>query len=162
MRNAMPLLVALGLLACKGQTPTGEDDSGLRLPPPTLFVSATTRVLPVVGGAADLQVAAVLRNATMSHIQVAVGPQCPLFVRLFPDSTGEYSGSLDQSMACLPGGPTLDLAPGDTTVLTRVLRAGTLASFAQGKYGVNVAVTSSTALIGVWAGAIQLPLGSGG
>jgi len=60
--------------------------------------------------------------------------------------------------ACAPGGPTLELAPGDTTVLTRVLGADTLASFAPGMYGVNVAVTTSTALIGVWAGAVQLPL----
>jgi hypothetical protein len=129
-----------------------------RLPPPTLSVSATTHVLSVASGAPDLEVSALLRNATLSRIRVAVGVQCPLFVRVFPDPTGEYAGSLDASMACPPGASTLELAPGETTVLTRVLAAATLASFAPGTYGVNVAVTTSTGLIGVWAGAVQLPL----
>jgi len=63
-------------------------------------------------------------------------------------------------MACPPDASMLELAPGDTAVLTRVLGADTLASFAPGTYGVNVAVTTSTGLIGVWAGAVQLPLAS--
>ena len=61
-------------------------------------------------------------------------------------------------MACAPGGPTIALAPGDTAVLTRVLGADTLATFAPGTYGVNVAVTTTAAVIGVWGGAVQLPL----
>ncbi|HVS61420.1 MAG TPA: hypothetical protein VHE82_12070 [Gemmatimonadaceae bacterium] len=157
MRNAVPLLVALGLLACTDRAPTENNYEMRRTAPPTLSVSATTRVLPVAGGAPDLEISASLRNSTVSHIQVAVGAQCPLFVRIFPDPTGEYSGSLDPSMACAQGGPILDLAPGDTAVLTRVLRADTLASFAPGTYGINVAVTTTTDLIGVWAGAVQLP-----
>jgi len=75
-------------------------------------------------------------------------------------SKGGVRGSLDASMACPPGASTLELAPGETTVLTRVLDADTLASFAPGTYGVNVAVTTSTGLIGVWAGPVQLPLAS--
>jgi hypothetical protein len=89
---------------------------------------------------------------------VAVGVGCPLFVKLFPDPTGEYEGSTDSSMGCLSGGPALDLAPGDTAVLTRVIGADTLASFAPGTYGINVVVTTNPFLIGVWAGAVQLPL----
>jgi hypothetical protein len=86
--------------------------------------------------------------------------QCPLFVRLFSDPTGEYFVSLDASIACAQNGTTLDLAPGDTAVLTRVIRADSLASFAQGVYGINVAVTTNTTLIGAWAGAVRLPLAS--
>jgi hypothetical protein len=160
MRNAVRVLVALGVMACTSQAPT-QGDSGLRLAPPTLSVSATTRVVAsTAGGAPRLEVSAVLRNATGSHIRVAVGARCPLFVRLVPDSTGEPLGSLDAGMACAPGGPTLDVGPGDTAVLTRALGADSLATFAPGTYGVNVAVTTSTALVGVWAGAVQLPLGS--
>lgn len=159
MRGTVRLVVALGALACTSPTST-ENDSGLKLSPPTLSVSATTRVVSVAGAAPELEVSASLRNATMSHIQVAVGAQCPLFVRLFPDPTGEFRNSTDPSMACPPGGPNLDLAPGDTAVLTRVLPADTLTTLAQGTYGVNVAVTTSTALVGVWAGAVQLPLQS--
>ncbi len=36
--------------------------------------------------------------------------------------------------------------------------ADSLASFAAGRYGVNVAVTTRTLLIGTWAGTVQLPL----
>jgi hypothetical protein len=156
MRNEVKVLVTLGLLACTGRAPTENSYWGTA--PPTLTVTATTRVLPVAGGAPDLEISALLRNSTVSHIQVAVGAQCPLFVRIFPDPTGENSGSLDLSMACAQGGPTLDLAPGDTAVLTRVLRADSLASFAQGTYGINVAITTTTDLMGVWAGAVHLPL----
>jgi hypothetical protein len=66
--------------------------------------------------------------------------------------------SLGESDACPLSGPTLNLAPGDTTVLTRVFSADTLALFAAGTYGINVSVTTKAGLIGVWAGAVQLPL----
>lgn len=158
MRTALPLLVALGLLACTDRAPT-QNIYERRLAPPMLSVSATTRVLPVAGAAPDLEISALLWNSTAVHFKVAVGAQCPLFVRIFPDPTGEPSGSLNASMACAQGGPTLDLAPGATAVLTRVVRADTLATFAPGTYGVNVAVTTTTDLIGVWAGSVQLPLG---
>jgi len=101
-----------------------------------------------------------LRNSTKSHILLVNGAQCPLFVRLFPDPTGEQSGSLDLSMGCKSGGPTLDLAPGDTATLTRVFPADTLASFAPGMYGINVVVTTTTDVSGVWGGTVLLPLGA--
>jgi len=154
MRTVIRVLVGVELLACTGETPTGM----LTLAPPTLSVTATTHVLPVVNSTPELQVSASLRNGTKLRIGVAVGTQCPLLVQLSPDPTGEPAGSLDASMACPPGGSTLELAPGDTAVLTRVLGADTLASYAAGLYGVNVAVTTSTGLLGVWAGAVQLPL----
>ncbi len=156
MRSSIRLSVLVALCACTGQAPTEMN----RLAPPTLSVSASTRVVSVASGAPNLEVSASLRNATKVRIGVAVGAQCPLFVRVFPDPTGEYAGSLDASMACPPDASTLELAPGDTAVLTRVLGADTLASFAPGTYGVNVAVTTSTGLIGVWAGAVQFPLAS--
>jgi hypothetical protein len=155
MRSVIRAVVALDLLACTGNTPTG---SMLTLAPPTLSVSAATHVLPATSGTPELQVSASLRNGTKIRIGVAVGTECPLFVQLSPDPTGQPAGSLDASMACPPGGSVLELAPGDTAVLTRVLGADTLAAYAAGLYGVNVAVTTSTGLLGVWAGAVQLPL----
>src|SRR5438094_192095 len=139
MRTVIRLLVALELLACTGETSTGM----LTLAPPTLSVTATTHVLPVVDSPPELQVSASLRNGTKLRIRVAVGTQCPLLVQLSPDPTGEPAGSLDASMACLPGGSSLELAPGDTAVLTRVLGAAHLASYAAGLYGFNVAVPTS-------------------
>jgi len=61
-------------------------------------------------------------------------------------------------MGCKSGSPTLDLAPGDTATLTRVLPADMLASFAAGKYGITVVVTTVTAVSGSWGGAVLLPL----
>ena len=154
MRYPIRFLVALVLVACAGETPTEMH----RLAPPTLYVSAASRVVSETDSVLALEVSATLRNETGVHIQVRVGPTCPLFVRLFWNPTGEPAGHLSSSMACPRGGPTLDLAPGDTTVLRRILGAATLATYAPGTYGVNVAVTTSTGLLGAWAGAVQLPL----
>jgi hypothetical protein len=158
MRITIPLLVALALCACTDPGPT--ESNYLRVAPPTLSVNATSRARTVEGGSPDLEISALLRNATSSHIQVAVGAQCPLAVRLFSDPTGEFTVSVSASMGCAPNGPTIDLAPGDTAVLTHVIRADSLASLTQGNYGVNVVVTTNTSVIGVWAGAVRLPLGS--
>jgi hypothetical protein len=128
MRSSIRWPVLVALCACTGRGPTEMN----RLPPPTVSVSASTRVVSVASGAPNLGVSASLRNATKLRIGVAVGSQCPLFVRVFPDPTGEYAGSLNASMACPPDASMLELAPGDTAVLTRVLGADTLASFAPG------------------------------
>jgi hypothetical protein len=127
----------------------------MRAPP--LRITGANRVV-TTGGVSELEILASVRNSTSIRIQVVVGAQCPLFVRLFPDSSGEPAGSLGPSMACAPGGSSLDLAPGDTTVLTRRVSADSLAALAPGTYGVNVAVTTSTGLLGAWAGAVHLPL----
>ena len=159
MRNALIGFVVLFLLGCSSETPT-ENDARRTLPPPALSVTATSRPVSNVRGGQDLEVSALLRNSTKSHILLVNGAQCPLFVRLFPNPTGERPGSLDPSMACPSGRPTIDLAPGDTTVLTRALPADMLASFAPGKYGINVAVTTTTVLAGAWGGTVLLPLGT--
>jgi len=116
--------------------------------------------MPNALGGQDLEVSALLRNSTKSHILLVNVAKCPLFVRLFADPTGEPSGSLDGSMACASTAPTLDLAPGDTAILTRVLPADVLASFAAGRYGINVVVTTTTVVSGAWGGTVLLPLGS--
>jgi len=158
MRKTVICFAALSFVACSSE-PTGNG-AGLRLPPPTLSVAASSRPIPNMRGGQDLEVSALLRNSTQSHILLVNGAQCPLFVRLFADPTGEPSGSLDGSMACASRGPTLDLAPGDTVALTRTLPADILASFAPGKYGINVVVTTTTVVTGAWGGTVLLPLGT--
>ena len=159
MRNTLVAFFALGSLACSSEMPT-QNDSHLRTAPPTLSISATSREVLNANGSLDLEVSALLRNSTKSHIALVNGAQCPLFVRIFLDPTGEFSNSLDPSMGCPIGGPTVDLSPSDTALLTRVVPANTLASFAPGTYGINVVVTTTTVVSGVWAGAIVLPLGT--
>src|SRR5437660_979132 len=111
MRNTLVVFFALGLLACSSEMPT-QNDSHLRTAPPTLTISATSRAISNTNGSQDLEVSALLRNSTKSHIALVNGAQCPLFVRIFPDPTGEFSNSLDPSMACPIGGPTDDLPVG--------------------------------------------------
>jgi hypothetical protein len=159
MHKTLGILVALASFACNAEAPT-ENGGENRLAPPTLSFSAASRPISNASGGQDLEVSVLLRNSTKTHIGVATGTLCPLFVRIFPDPTGEPSGSLDLSMACPSGSATVDLAPTDTLVLTRVLPADSLASFAPGNYGVNVAITTTTDVMGGWAGAILLPLGS--
>ena len=147
----LSILVIVG--ACNSQGVTEVN----RLPPPTLQVTGTSTVVSGASGP-DLQVSAALRNATKVRIQVAVGAQCPLFVQLFSDPSGQPIGSLDASTGCAPGGSTLDLAPGDTATLTRLIHGDSLTAFSPGTYGVNIAVTTSTGLLGAWGGSVQLPL----
>lgn len=153
MRCPMPLLVALSLLACRGEAPTSTGEN--RLPPPTVSVSASTSVISLPSGDPGLEVIAFLRNGTTSHIRVYHGAQCPLYVSIDWDPTGEPAGSLWWWMACPWSTVPMDLAPGDTASLTRVF--GPFTSITPGTYGINVAVTTSTGLIGVWAGAVHLP-----
>jgi hypothetical protein len=103
-----------------------------------------------------LKVSVTLHNYTSVHLQAVVSASCPFAVRIFPDSTGayEYIGV----NACPAGGSALDVAPADSVVLTRMISADSLATFARGTYGVNVLVGTTTGAIGAWAGAIQLPL----
>ena len=157
MRTRVLLLVALSLQACTGQSPPLLTEQH-RLAPPVPRVTAGAFVTSNGGDALVLEVTALLRNATKVHFQVADPAYCPLFVRLFPNPTGEPAGALDGSMQCPSGTPTFDLAPGDSALLTRVLGAGELVAFAPGKYGINVAVTTGTGVVGTWAGNIDLPL----
>src|SRR5437764_12690866 len=98
MRTVIRVLVAVELLACTGETPTGM----LTLAPPTLSVTATTHVLPVVNSTPELQVSASLRNRTKLRIGVPAGTQCPLPAQLSPDPTGDPARSPDSTMANPP------------------------------------------------------------
>jgi hypothetical protein len=159
MRQSAALLVVLCTLSCKSNGPTITDTEN-RLAPPTLSVSATSRAVAVAGGPSELEVSAFLRNGTSTQIRVEVGAGCPLVVRIFSDPTAEYQGTVDSSMGCALVEPTLDLAPGDTATLTRVVGPAELSAYLPGTYGINVVVTTNTYLLGAWAGAITLPLAS--
>jgi hypothetical protein len=159
MRKIMLSMIALGSLACRGDTVTNVQCCELRLPPPTVTVRATSRPILNADSLAELEVSAVVSNRTSVHLNVAVGVQCPLGVRIFPDPTGAQMSEVSESMACPSGGPTVDLGPSDSLTLTHVVHADSLSLFAPGAYGLSVVLRSSTAIIGVWAGAVQLPLG---
>src|SRR6185436_2365001 len=157
MSKSLFALIALFVVGCGSGVPT-ESKVLRSLPPPTLSMAATTQRVLNSSGGRDLEVTALLRNPTKVHIRVVNGPQCSLVVRLSPDPTGEMAGSLDGSMGCPSGLQTIDLAPGDSVVLKRVLASDTLSSFPAGTYGVNVAITTATYVQGAWAGAVVLPL----
>lgn len=154
MRRSIAVLIVLCSLACKGGSPT--QDYGLRTAPPTLYPTATSIAVAVPGGAVALAVSVTLHNYTTTHLQAVVSSSCPFAVRFFPDSSGayEYIGVV----GCPSGGSELDIAPGDSAVLTRMFSVDSLATLARGTYGVNILVGTATGSVGAWAGAIQLPL----
>jgi hypothetical protein len=110
------------------------------------------------GGA--LRIAAVVRNPTNVHLQVAVPPQCQLGVAMFPDPTG--AGIVGPGMApgCESSASTTDLAPGDSVIVSQTLLASDVAWYAPGMYAVNVTVVSKTTTVVVWGGDVRLPLSS--
>lgn len=154
MRRSMGVLIVLASLSCKGESPTQSNNLGPA--PPSLYPTATSFAVAVPGGASELEVSVTLHNYTATHLQAVVSSSCPFAVRFFPDSSGayEYIGVV----GCPAGGSKLDVAPGDSAVLTRMFGADTLATFAPGNYGINILVGTVSGWIGAWAGAIQLPL----
>jgi len=159
MRGFVGALVAVAsLAACASKEPTRVDTTTRRLAPPALAMTATSRVVSSAGGSPALEVTATVWNPSASHILLAVAPECPLVVWVFPDPTGAAMGSVDRSKGCASVGATRDLAPGDTVVVTRTVGADELASLPAGTYGVNAALTTTTAITGVWGGVVQLPL----
>lgn len=108
-------------------------------------------------GQASLQVAALVTNTTSVHIRLAAAPACPLYVNIFPDSTGEQMGFRNPD-PCPAATETVDMAPGDTVTLTRLVPASALAAYAAGVYGVNVGITDGGYSSTTWAGAVRLPL----
>jgi hypothetical protein len=158
MERASRCLLATGIVVCAGQVDAQGASRG-RLSPWTLTVTASTRVLSETDSAPSLEVSTLLENRTPIHIRVVTGAQCPLFVQVVPNPTGELAFSTASRMRCKTG-RALDLAPGKRTTLRRVLRADTLAHFPPGRYGVSAVVTTGTDLIGAWAGSVELPLRS--
>jgi hypothetical protein len=115
-------------------------------------VSASTQVVSTASGP-SLEIAALITNPTAVVFKLNTGAQCPA-IQIFPDPSGEI-----QSNACPPAA-TVDLAPGDTVVLKRVLPSDSLSSYAPGLYGVNIELATDRWAIGAWAGTVSLPLAS--
>ena len=156
MRPTLLLASAACAIACSGASPTTNFD---RLPPPVPLVTASTRV-DSSGGIAHLEVSAFVSNPTTVHFRLSTGPLCPE-VRIFPDPTGEVQVSSGPVTTCLVSQSTVDLAPGDSITLKRVMPPEILASFPAGLYGVNVQVVTDRVVIGLWAGTVRLPLMQG-
>ncbi|MEP6495989.1 MAG: hypothetical protein ABJF01_25135 [bacterium] len=154
MRKTLQVALSACAIGCSGDIVDSIDHRA----PPMPSIIATTRVVSG-NGASSLEVSAVVSNGTGTPLQIASGPQCPLFVRIFPDSTGESASTTTPAMACSAVGALVDLAPGGSLLMTRTISADSLASYSPGTYGVNVAVTMKTSVVGVWAGAVRLPLG---
>ena len=155
MRNVVRSLIAITLVACNRDVPTGNGNTMTTGNGPALTVVVGTRVAADSNGAAVLQVVASFRNETAIHLVLV---QCPLFVLLIPDPSGVHPGRLDSSMACPAGSPMLDMAPGDSTTQMRTLTAEMLAPYAAGQYALNTAITTKTALYGPPVIEISLPL----
>ena len=154
MRHTLPVVLLVGALACAGDRLT--NDNMMRAGEgPAFTVVVGTRVIADTGGALALEAFASIKNETTVHLGLV---QCQPHVELVSDPTSQHPGSLDGSMACPSGSPTLDMAPGDSTMQSRVLSAATLAAYAPGQYSAGIVVTSTTGLSGLPLGEVLLPL----
>ena len=129
--------------------------SGLDVTPPSPAVTAVNHAVADGTGRLALQVVASLRNPGGVHLKVDVGPQCPLRVRMFPDSIPWGAGPAD---GCPASSATFDLAPGDSTTLEHTISADSLATMPAGTYGISVAVTTGAIITVVFGGTVRLPL----
>ncbi|MEO7086079.1 MAG: hypothetical protein ABI442_19905 [Gemmatimonadaceae bacterium] len=146
-----------GSLACALGCTKQIGDPLNHIAPPVLRITGSSQVV-TANGQQTLVVTAALRNDTQVHFQLAVEPSCALYVRIFSDPTGEQQGS--SGTGCPVGVKSIDFAPGDSTSLTRTYSMDDLSSYAAGLYGLNITVTTNTYILGAWAGAVRLPLGS--
>lgn len=149
------VLAILALGACSSE-PTATTVV-LTPAPPTLAFAASMTAVNAGTSQAALKVTALVTNKTSVHLRLGAGPACPLYVDIFPDSTGEQMG-IGNPDPCAPATETVDMAPGDTITLTRLVSPSDLAAYAAGVYGVNVGITDGRYSSTVWVGAIRLPL----
>ena len=113
-----------------------------------------------VDSGGSLRIVAVVSNRTTVHLQVAVPPQCPLAVAIFPDSTGGAGMVRSGTPTCAASASTTDLAPGDSVIISRTLLANELFQYSPGLYAIDVTVVSKMAMVSVWSGDVRLPLRS--
>ena len=161
MRMVGSVIAAVAVAVAVAGCGPGSTEVLLRPAPPSLAVSGTTRVVVDGGGHPQLEVAAQLRNPNNVHIVVGIGSACPLYVRLFPDPSGVVEVSSGGPVGCPASAFTLDLAPGDSAVLTKDIPSDSLAGLVPGLYGVNVGIAAGTATMGGWAGTVNIPLSAG-
>src|SRR6266478_6097831 len=105
MRARVLLWIGLSLQACTTQSPQTPTEQQ-RLAPPTPDITAGARVTSNVNEVLVLEVSAQLRNRTTVRLRIADPACCRLFVRLFPNPTGEPGDALDGTMGCPSGTPT--------------------------------------------------------
>jgi hypothetical protein len=145
------------LFACAEPNPI-ELGGRRSLPPPTVGVSTTVRPAPGASGGIDLVVSAVVHNPHSKTVTLLVGAACAPYVGLFANPSGESQSHVNGTMGCPLTSPAQALAPGDSITLFHVLRAQALEAFAPGKYGIDIAITTTTSVQGSWGGNIDLPL----
>ncbi len=155
--------------AAAGLTVAFQGPDAWCLPPSTPETRFATRVLAGAGGASELELTTWFVNRTTVHIRVGSGAQCP-WVGFYPGEVGALPWE-EAWVNCRPA-PSIDLAPGDSTVITRVVPADKLATYTPGPYLVEVFATISTSewcsdvpdgipvtgVQGVWSGWMELPL----
>jgi hypothetical protein len=150
-------LLALLSIACSKDAPTEIPNCCLQTAPAEPSVSATSRVVPIAG-VPGLEVSATVANHwTSLDFRVNTGPQCPRVV-FYADSTGAGFASTGCPMGTTAGAPTLDLVPGDSIVIQRVLLGTDLAAYQPGLYHVFVEVSTDRLSIGLPTGTLRLPL----
>jgi hypothetical protein len=154
----MSCLALIAILACTNSAPTSSrNDNPSVGTGPLLTVVGWNRVTTDSTGTPTLEAFVSIKNETTLNVVLL---QCAPLVSLWWDPNSDHSVGLDASMGCPDGSPTIDLAPGDSTMQSAILSADALATKAPGQYAVGILVTQSRVITGVPAGEAQLPLTS--
>lgn len=141
-------------LACAKDAPTG-----VAVVPPTVPEYSVYPHTVLIGGTPFLQVDMTLTNRTSTRFYYASGGDCPLTVRLVPDSASGKLGAVDGSMACTAPTGLSELSPGQTRTYSTLVAGDSLTTTARpGVYAVIAALTMRDSVTGGEVATITLPL----
>lgn len=147
------LQLAFGICAIGCSHSSSTELNQLASPAPN--VTASNKIVATANGP-SLEITALITNATSASFTLNDGTECPA-IQVFSDPSGEHQ-VVSSPPLCVADKPALNLAPGDTVVLKRIVSTAYVTSFSPGLYGLNIEVTGAQLRVGVWAGTVRLPL----
>ena len=153
MRRFLFIVPLVGLIACGADTITHS------LAPPTPGITGSVRTVTDSTGALGVEVAAHVTNGTAQHFHLCADP--PLYVKVIPDWSPTEPLNLGIPDRCSPEALTVDLRPGDSTVIARVIPGNAFPSTPPTIYGFAVGVVFDGGSVTLFAGSTRVPLVSG-
>lgn len=145
-RTGVITLALAAFTACAHDLPTVRNDLTVAPPTPALLASASV----VASSPPHLEVAARVWNPSRARLQILTGAGCPLAIDFQADPDGTGTSSTFPT-TCDTAASYIELARGDSVVLTRSVPADSLP--ASGRYNVEVGISFRSAGASVYGGA---------
>jgi hypothetical protein len=153
MRLVWSIAPLVALIGCGAEAITHSQA------PSTPTLTGTVRTVPDLTGNLAVEVSAHVRNATPKHFHLGAGPSCPLYVKMLPNWSPDATLILGFPPPCPASAFTMDLAPGDSTVLNEFFPASAFASLPPMIDGFAVGFAFDGGSVTIFAGSIPVPLG---